>query len=709
MASPFRYFRKHQKILIAAAAVLCMVVFVFSDALVSIIRNAAGGGSRRSAEAIVATWDGGSLNEHELAILRARRFFLSEFLKRLQITGYQKVLADGGSPVPPNIPDFVLPENISPQAASNNVIITQVLADLADRTNMSVSDEVINNYLREAGFRRVGSGQIAGLLKGLTVADRKASVGMLFAALRDNLLAHYYRIGSIAATQTILPEERWEDWRRVNERIALEAVALPVEQFVDEVSEPTDAQLAAFYELYKNNEGGQVHLVRGALLPSPTPGFAQPRKIRLHYLLGDVFAWSEKMADTVSDEEIANYYDRNKRTQFARADTGEFDSTEKPEESTTENNATNGSMADGDANNTAGETAKDAPAEGDTVDNNTVEGDTVEGDTNADDPTQYQPLEEVRDTIRRRLATEKAVQKLKEEIDRLFTELRSSYNPYGKQMALAAGKNGKLPDPPELLANLQAVADEHGLIFEKSPQLSWLELARDSVVGKAVDVRTGRNSVAQLMFGKLGLYDPVMAQDIDGNWYLVLKVEDIPFTVPEFEDIRAEVVQTWKRREAVKLALEKAKTLATEAQSAGSSLADFFADKDFEVVTTDMFSWLTFGATQADMQRGPRLGEAPPLVAIGPEFMAKAFQLKDEEVIGLDNYDQSIAYVIRLHSRERTKDELRTLFLSEANNQYSGWATTTGRRKQYQQQVINQVKERAGLEIDPAWAQTLAQ
>ena len=99
MAGPFHYFRKHQKPLIAAAAVLCMIIFVFSDALVGIIRSAAGGGgSNRSAKSTVATWDGGSLNERELANLRSRRFFLSEFLRRLQITGAQRVIADGGTP-----------------------------------------------------------------------------------------------------------------------------------------------------------------------------------------------------------------------------------------------------------------------------------------------------------------------------------------------------------------------------------------------------------------------------------------------------------------------------------------------------------------------------------------------------------------------------------------------------------------------------------
>ena len=155
--SPFHYFRKHQKPLIAAAAVLCMVIFVFSDALVGLIRNAASGAEQDARPPVsVATWDGGSLNERDLAILRSRRYFLSEFLRRLEITGAQRVIADGGTPTKPTIPEFILPENTTAKAVEMSVVTARVFADLASRMGIRVSDEVINHYLREAGFRRVG-------------------------------------------------------------------------------------------------------------------------------------------------------------------------------------------------------------------------------------------------------------------------------------------------------------------------------------------------------------------------------------------------------------------------------------------------------------------------------------------------------------------------------------------------------------------------
>ncbi len=778
MASPFRIFRKHQKVLIAVAAVLCMVIFVFSDALMGLVKSAAGGGSARSPDALVASWDGGSLNVRELAILRSRRLFLNDFLRRLQMTGAQRVIADGGSPAPPNIPVFMLAENTSIREVEQSALLTRVLAELAVQAGISVSDEVINNYLGQAGFHRVSGDEILGLLKGLQFADRQANVEVLFAALRENLLAHYYQCGDLFpgqltrmgflsktisyASQTILPEERWQDWRRVNNRIALDAAILPVARFVADVPEPTDAQIQAFYDLHKDRIGGQMLNVMGAVLPSPNPGFAQPRRVRLHYLLGDVFRLSEKLASTVSEEEIADYYERNKRTQFVRADTSAFEAEDENEDASesTDGSVDSGTGVDSETgadsetgdkespeteaapDDTPDETSNlqarspfqltafqdaDAPAseaessssaaeesaedagKKDASEKNTGEKDASadesadEGSNPEEDAVEYQPLEEVEDEIRRLLATDKAVLELKAKVDLLFDKLLIAYNPYGEQKAVAAAEGKDPPQAPKLLADLSTEADEQGMIFEKTALLSIRELAFDSLVGKAIDAQTGRVNVAQLMFGKLDLYEPAMAQDIDGNWYLAFKVEDNPQHVPELETIRNEVVKAWKQQEAAKLALAKAEALSAEAQSAGGTLSDFFAGKDYDTVTTDMFSWFSFGTTPQEMQRGQRLGEAPPLESVGPNFMVKAFQLKEDESIGLLNYDQTSAYVIRLHQREQSEEELRKLFLTEANSWFGRQFTIIGHLQQFQQQVFDKLTDRIGLKFEEAW------
>ena len=75
MASPFRVFRKYQKMLMAIAGVVCMFVFVVGDSLFSYLsggRNARAG-EDHDAKATAVHWDGGKLTNRQLSELVFRR------------------------------------------------------------------------------------------------------------------------------------------------------------------------------------------------------------------------------------------------------------------------------------------------------------------------------------------------------------------------------------------------------------------------------------------------------------------------------------------------------------------------------------------------------------------------------------------------------------------------------------------------------------
>ncbi len=321
-------------------------------------------------------------------------------------------------------------------------------------------------------------------------------------------------------------------------------------------------------------------------------------------------------------------------------------------------------------------------------------------DEEPDEPVEYEPLENVREDIRRRLANDRAVVELDRVMGRIYAELQSEYNRYGGEVILAKSEKREAPAPPAKLANLDGAATDLGLISEKTALLSQPELL-DTFLGKAADAQTHRIPVAYAAFAKseMELYEPFLAQDLDGHWYLAIKVEDVESSVPPLEEVRDRVVAAWKRREAAKLALERSEALAQEAEKSGETLAGFFADKRFEVVTTDLFSWLTFGSTPMEMQRGARLGEAPPLASIDLAFMDQAFDLKADQVVAVLNHDQANAYVIRLDRREKTEEELRQLFLLEANDWFGGRAMQGARQQNAHRILENQLMKRAGLDL----------
>ncbi len=738
MASPFYLFRKYQKAFLVVAGVLAMFIFVVADPLMSWLQSSGGGAGSRNAKTVVATWDGGSMNLQQLDRLSQRRYKISEFLRNLVGVAAGKIEQEGGTAIPPTLPDFRL-QNTDPRSVQAGCVTTRMLADLAKKSDITVSKNAINHYLREWGLRRMGDADMANILQRVSLSDKS-----LFAGLQEMLMGNFYMSSYSLATRGIMPEERWQDWRRINERIAVEAAILPADNFLAAVPEPTETELKAFYDLHKDRIDGSEHMVMNARLPSPDPGFREPRRVKLQYLLASVDDWTQKMTEAVTETEIVDYYEQNKRVQFVKTSNsistdGLFDeaevveaaseavegdqegnadnSEEKAVEETTEEPVDEEAVQDSPAseepqpaadessqqlrrknpfrlaafqNNIEEPVEEPVEEESETEDSSTEE---------AEEPVEFVPIEKVREQIRRLLAEDKAFVELKKIVDRTYAGLQSAYNPYGFKVVSARAEEKEVPAPPAKLSDYIALATESGLASEETVLLSGQELA-GTFVGKAVDAQTNREFVVQAMFGEQELYEPYRAIDQDGNSYIVCKVEDVPSRVPDFEEVKEAVLAAWKKQEASKLALAKAEELAELAKTSGDTVAIVARAQKYEVVTTDMFSWLTFGTTQADMQRGYRLGEAPPLESVDADFMTQAFKLKPDEKIALFNHDHSQAYVVQLSRREQTEDEMRQRFVAEANTWYGGRIMNSVRAGGAQRQLLGQLAEKSNLNLD---------
>ena len=717
MASPFYLFRKYQKAFLVVAGVLAMFIFVVADPLMSWLQSSGGGGGARNAKTVVADWNGGSLNLQELDMLSQRRYKISEFLWKLVGSGAAVVEKEGGTPeLPTSLPDFRLPRNTEPRSVQVGCVSTRILAEQAKESGITVNKNTINRYLREWGLRRMGDVEMGNILRNVGLSDK-----MLFAGLSELMMSNTYMSSYSLATRGIMPEERWQDWKRINERISLEAAILPAEKFLTEVPEPSETQLQQFYELHKDRIDGTPHLVMNTRLPSADPGFREPRRVKIQYLLGSLSDWTQKLTDKVSETEIADYYEQNKRTQFVKtssstsadglfdevedeADSPAEETTDEPaeespkedatEETTEESPATTEEAAAADED--SGQSRRKSPFRLVALETETEEA-TAEGDN--EEPLAFVPLEEVNQQIRRMLAREKATVELKKVVDRTYAGLQKAYNPYGFKVVSARTEEAEIPAPPAKLSDYKSLATETGLASEETVLLSGQELA-GTFVGSAYEAQTGRQRVVQAMFSDQELYEPYRAIDPDGNSYIVCKVEDVASRVPAFDEVHDKVLTAWKKQEAAKLALAKAAELAKKAKESGDTVAVVARAESYNVVTTDMFSWLTFGTTQADMRRGPRLGEAPPLEAVDAEFMTQAFKLQPDEKIALLNHNQTNAYVVQLNRREQPEAEMQQRFLNEANNWYGGPVMNNVRGGAAQRQLIGQLSEQMGLNLD---------
>jgi hypothetical protein len=576
----------------------------------------------------------------------------------------------------------------------------------------------------------------------------------------------------------VTPQQRWQDWLRVNERVIVEAAAIPADSFLVDVKDPTDEELKEFYDEYKDRLAGPER-IGTTELPSSTPGFRIPRKIDVAYLEANYDSYLTKAEEKVTDEQIAEYYEKYKDPLFIKADTGliedkpeakeEAKSDEKasPEgkddkasppvtppvsEGTSEAAKTEDATKAGDAPKSdeapksddppasdekktssiglplldpfsltallqedKAEAVKDDSAKSDTAKPDASQGDEPKADAAKSDatppaagasppaiappanaaspadaatppagtapaappapkkPPEFQPLDQVKDVIRRRIAEEKVAEELNKLMTQIQGELQVDFEKYLGLVFAADTEKKEKPAPPKSLTDLAPLAEKYGLKSGTTGAMSFLEF-RETAVGKSTVVDSGFPLDRWLFSGREpDLFEPRMTQaDIDGNQFLVMKTSDTPGKVPELADVRDEVIKAWKAQKAAEIAEKNAKELAQKAQEAKTPLTTYFADQpDIKVVRTDLFSELTggdVGIVNGQIGRQPyRLSQPDGIVAPGPAFMKEVFSLNDGEVGAALNHDHSTAYVIRLVEHQPPLADLRTAYLAEAN------------------------------------------
>jgi hypothetical protein len=315
MASPFNVFRRHQKVILVAAGVLCMFVFVIGDALFQFVATGTGVGGRNDGDEVAVRWNNGELTRRELASLETRRNILRNFLRSAVQLGMQRS-SDPNSV--PNVRGVVPLGEGREDLPETMVVFRHLLANKAKEAGIVVSDEAVNQYLEQLTQGLVSADELRQLVSNREAGGRRIGMNYVFEALREEMLATAYLDSYEPLLQTVTPAQRWADWRKLNDRVVIEHVAVPVGNFVDQVPDPSDEELVAFYELYKHREPNLVVVQPFTELPSPDPAFRVPRKAEVQYIEADYQTVAQQIEPDVTEEEIQKYYEQNKDSQFIR-------------------------------------------------------------------------------------------------------------------------------------------------------------------------------------------------------------------------------------------------------------------------------------------------------------------------------------------------------------------------------------------------------
>jgi hypothetical protein len=680
MAGSFDIFRKYQRTLLVLVAILAMLAFFVLPPFLQMGGNSGGG------DAVAARWQGGDIHESQLERSVAMRAAVNRFL-------IEAAAAAGRDPS--RLPLF--PES------EEAVVRTMLVAEEARKNGLVVSDTAINDFLAQWTNNLVRPEQLGEIIAGLRLGPTAVSQHDLFEALRAELIGRNMLFMFQTGFSGDPPGWRWDYFRRLGQAATVELVAVPVESVAGEVPTPSERDLRAFFEKYKND------------LPDPRsekPGFREPRRAKYEYLVAKRDVYEPEAAKEVTDAEIAAFYEKNKATMFrAKSDEGaakdagdkaggagdakEVKAEEekqpaapaagaeqaKPEAAAPKGAAipsrsiqtvafrqpaAEATPAAADAKPADAKPADATPSDAKPAEAKPTEKAGSESEPTSDTAIEFEPLEKVKDKIREQLARERSNAR----VDAVFTAVAGDLTRYAEDYALWQARqaaNTAAPAPPDIdvIAQKQSLEAGHSKLVtaEQAVAAGGIGQSFEFIPDPGSRFGIRQQNWIDAIFGQnIMSLRPVTSRDVAGNRYLSWRTEDQPEFTPTFEAAREGVEYAWRVVEGRGIARGKAEAIAAQARNAKQSLEAALAGRsDVKAVQAGPFTWMSAGSAAAGVP--PSVSQPAGVEMPGEEFMKAVFALEPGDTVVAFNEPRTVCYCIRLVSLEPPLSELRDRFL----------------------------------------------
>jgi len=266
-----------------------------------------------------------------------------------------------------------------------------------------------------------------------------------------------------------------------------------------------------------------------------------------------------------------------------------------------------------------------------------------------------------REQIADSLARAKAIPALDAALTNILEKVMKPYFGAYRQYAafrdadLAAGTK-KVAEPQR--PNLKKLAEETGLVYGQTGLTDGFKLVQTQFGKSAIrQEEMGLNGAVAnaAMSQQLPLFQPMQSSYFDQEalqqgrmpeffQYMFWKTAERPIQIPQLSDVRAQVVDYWKRLQARKLAEAAAAALAKKVSgTADAPWKDALSTAEQSlVVETDPFSWIT---RMGDYNMPTNVNK---LEQVGNEFMQAVFAAQPGSVTVAPTENKSIYYVVRI-------------------------------------------------------------
>lgn len=672
--NPFKKFRKYRKKGLAFLGVFTILAFILLPILMKLMDSGSSHGG-----AIASTRRYGKIDQYTLQEARQQYFNVRGFYFALlrQFVDSGTVSYDKGYPMlkATEEPFYALDSLIQRMDTSPSeeyLIDRWLLTKYANEQGLVISDQMVFEYLQTLTQNQLKNDDIEIVLKNLGISSRQF-LNMMRQEVLINNISTLLSLNQYDGEGSNVPFSlKWNWYQRMNRSVAAEVAVIPVNSFVDQVSDPTEAELKAFFEEHKR------HTYNPNL---PQSGFMPSKKVAFQLVQKSL---TQKARDTISEKEIKEYYEAHKDTLFKRESAleqpeslfpggfsgfdeksfmpGTFDPSsifrtpsdvapilsepEKTDESTTPESDDDDSAA---LNRYFHHVAYQNESEEEVTEETPVEetpAPTEETPTPVEEtpapteeipspiedsgleipalvdktPTEegagvetpaYSPyisLDAARYRIIELIAKEKATAAL-EELDAKMNAYKVQFERYRVDIT----KN-EIPKP----FNLEKLADELGLEYFSTKAVDIFTASELPIAQRLI----GYNAIELMFDSSTAPYVPVdvfeysmLAFDKNYRIGVVWATEVIDPVTPEFDAVKDDVLKRWKEVKARDIALEFGQKIAADTDASGKTLADTCKDmKNVNIVETEPFKWIVetqSGRSQPGLRIGTVREKAP--------------------------------------------------------------------------------------------------
>ena len=638
---PFETFRRYQRPMLAVFALMAMFAFVVSDSLMNYL------GSRPSGvnnDEVIAKIHGLDVKASQIGEMANQRAFANDFVTK--VLSLKLATAQIGLPVP---------QSIFGPTDDRSIVDALILEKEADRLGIPIDTESTKTWLREAPVQiLLQSLGLAGSevtmrtfrdrIGAVTTADLDATYQTFFTtripdATLLNAIGNQLRllqVRTLGGATEISPLDVYEDFKSEAETVSINAVAFPVDAYLAQAGEPSDADLKALYE-----KGSQIEPNRTVAAPA----FKIPRRVQVEAVSADTNAIVAKLTAKMTDEKVKEAYESRKEADFSLPPL-------TPEERLKLSPLPQDLFAgDADAKLTpkgeADAQTPAAPAEG----------------------PRFRPLDEVRSSLVEELAREQA----REEIDQKFSQIREEVmNPFADRIlaveedneaARDEGQPGNKPLPAYDSKPLVDAVKKLELTYEKTGLISKEEAtAPDAVLalGAIADARLGteigdlgENFTTEIFADTFKNFDATSFTTIIGRRYSIWKIADEPARVPAFDEAKPSVVAYWKLEKARSLAQKAAQEFADKSSKNAGGLKVESSTAKLNLIVTAPTAKVATGISGLPSRENQFAELSEP----GKALMDAAFNLTDKQVIVQPNATTNTYYVMSLGARKTVTPE----------------------------------------------------